>query len=166
MSALGSSRTALPRLLSDNTGTTNTMHLKFYLTFLVSFVTLTGGAQPVPAVSDSADAAAASLGYSSVAHALQSIRSKPGVSVNLTQPDGWTIVTEPSPVLAVWSFTPVNHPANPSVVRRKIQQDSTGNVSVAMVVMCEAPKEPCDQLVQDFQLINERMSKGVRRRLE
>ena len=140
------------------------MHLRFYLTFLMSFVALSGGAQPLPAVADSAAAAAESLRYSSVAEALQSIRSKPGVSVNLTQPDGWTIVTDPSPVLSVWSFTPMNHPAYPSVVRRKIQQDSNGNVSVIMLAMCEAPKEPCDQLIQDFQLINERMIKGARQR--
>lgn len=139
-------------------------NLKFYLALLAYAVTVSSAAQTAAPVVESADAAE-KLGYSSVAEALQSMTSKPGVQVNVTQPDGWTIVNDPSPVFSVWSFTPRSHPAHPAVVRRTVQQDKTGNVSVEMVALCEAAKEPCDQLIRDFQVLNEQMRERVQRRL-
>jgi hypothetical protein len=130
----------------------------------VSAISLSSTAQIAQPVAESIDTADR-LGYSSVAEALRSITSKPGVQVNVTQPDGWTIVNDPSPVFSVWSFTPQSHPAHPAVVRRSMKQDKTGKVYVEMVALCQAEKEPCDQLVRNFQLLNEQIRENVRRSL-
>ncbi len=120
-------------------------------------------AQAAPPIEESAHAAE-KLGYSSVAEALEALKSKPHAQVNVTQPDGWTIVNEPPPNFAVWSFTPQGHPAYPAVVRRTTRQAPDGNVSVEMVALCQAAKEPCDQLIRDFQQLNEQMRERVRSR--
>ena len=106
-----------------------------------------------------------SLGYTSVAEALASLKAKPGVSVNVTKPDGWVIVNEPAPAFAVWSFTPEGHYAHPAVVRRAIKQDANGAVSVEMTALCQAEKEPCDKLIREFQQLNERMRQQVGSRM-
>ena len=138
--------------------------MKFYLVLLAATFTLSGIAETT-SPEDASASVGANIGYSNVAEALLSLTRKPGVQVNVTQPDGWTIVNDPSPVFTIWSFTPHGHPAHPAVVRRILQQDKSGNVAVEMVALCEAEKEPCDQLLRDFQLLNEQMKNSIRRRL-
>ena len=86
----------------------------------------------------------------------------PGVSITVAQPDGWTIAVEPG-TKAIWLFAPAGHYAYPSVVRREIKQRD-GNVFVEMVALCQAEKEPCDTLIREFQLLNQRMSESIRSR--
>jgi hypothetical protein len=105
--------------------------------------------------------AAKSLGYATVAGALTSLKTKSGVSVSVTKPDRWTIITEPAPVNAVWSFAPDGHYAYPAVVRRAVVRDSTGHVSMEMTALCEAAKEPCDRLMREFQQLNDRVRQRV-----
>ena len=104
---------------------------------------------------------AKSLGYATVAGALTSLKAKSGVSVSVTKPDGWTIIAEPAPVNAVWSFAPVGHYAYPAVVRRAVTRDSAGHVSMEMTALCEAAKEPCDRLMREFQQLNDRVRQRV-----
>jgi hypothetical protein len=89
---------------------------------LVLIVASAHSQQPI----EESPGAAKLLGYPTVAEALTSLKAKSGVSVSVTKPDGWTIITEPAPVLAVWSFAPEGHYAYPAVVRRAIARDSTG----------------------------------------
>lgn len=110
--------------------------------------------------------AAQALGYASVSQALESLKAKPGVSINITKPDGWVIINEPNPTFAVWSFTPEGHYAHPAVVRRIIQQRPNGEVYVEMAALCQATKEPCDKLIREFQQLNERMREQVRARMQ
>jgi len=127
---------------------------------LLALVLISASAHSQEPIKES-QGAAKSLGYATVAEALISLKAKSGVSVNVTKPDGWTIVTEPAPVFAVWSFTPEGHYAHPAVVRRAITRDSTGEVSVQMTALCQAAKEPCDRLMREFQQLNERMRQRV-----
>jgi hypothetical protein len=84
------------------------------------------------------------------------------VSITVTQPDGWTIAVEPA-TKAIWSFAPAGHYAYPAVVRREIKQRGS-DVYVEMVALCQAEKVPCDNLIREFQLLNQRMSESVRSR--
>jgi len=97
-----------------------------------------------------------SIGYSSVAEALSALKGKAGAQVR--EQDGWTIVAdrESDTVQALWSFTPPGHPAHPAVVKR-IVAERDGRVFLDMKVLCQAAKEPCDQLVREFQALNDRL---------
>jgi hypothetical protein len=107
-------------------------------------------------------AAAEKLGYKTVTAALEGLKALPGISINVTQPDGWTIAVERD-TKAMWSFTPASHYAYPAVVRREIKQ-LDGNVYVEMVALCQAEKAPCDKLIREFQALNQRMSESIRSR--
>ena len=74
---------------------------------------------------------------------------------------GWTVITE-NGGLTLWSFTPPGHPAHPAAVKRVMSQKD-GAWYVNMNVLCQADKAPCDQLVQDFKLLNERMRESIER---
>jgi hypothetical protein len=104
----------------------------------------------------------ASVGYTTVAEALESLEKKPGVSVTVTKPDGWTIISEPS-TFSVWSFTPKGHYAHPAVVRRTAKQNPAGGVDMEMTVHCEADKSSCDRLVREFKILNDRAAESIRR---
>jgi hypothetical protein len=109
-------------------------------------------AQPAPK-SPLPDRSGAVIEYASVAEALQSLRAKPGVKFR--DEKGWTVVDDRTPGFAdVWSFTPAGHPAHPSVVKRTVIQKN-GAIQIAMSVMCESQKPACDQLVADFNALNQ-----------
>jgi hypothetical protein len=131
------------------------------LLIVTSTVCLAQSEQPI----QESPGAASSLGYTSVAEALASLRAKPGATVTVTKPDGWIIVNEPAPDFAAWSFTPEGHYAHPAVVRRQIKQDAKGRVGVQMTALCQAEKQPCDRLFREFEQLNERMREDVRARI-
>jgi hypothetical protein len=99
------------------------------------------------------------IGYASVREALTALRATPGAQVG--EQDGWTIVQarESDKSMALWSFTPPNDPANPSAVKRVVTEKD-GSVQIEMHVLCEASKQACDQLVRDFEALNERAKQG------
>ena len=100
------------------------------------------------------------IGYATVEEALAAVKTKPGVQVEIAQPDGWTIVNEPANVQ--WSFTPSSHPANPAVVRRELKANGGGDLSIQMSALCQAEKAECDKLLEDFKELNERIRQSVR----
>jgi hypothetical protein len=57
------------------------------------------------------------IGYATVAGALDALRSRPGNQ--LSKQGGWTIISEPASS-SIWSFTPSDHPAYPSAVKRSL----------------------------------------------
>ena len=57
------------------------------------------------------------LGYATVAEALAGLRGRAGAQIS--QQGGWTIATE-SASSTIWSFTPPEHPAHPSAVKRTV----------------------------------------------
>jgi hypothetical protein len=120
-------------------------------------------AQPAPEPVTEQPGAAEKLGYRSVPLVLEALKAKPGVTVNVTKPDGWIIVVEPD-TKAMWSFTPEGHYAHPAVVRRTVKSDEKGNVGIEMVALCQATKEPCDRLIREFQQLNEQLAQAMRAR--
>jgi hypothetical protein len=86
------------------------------------------------------------------------------VQIETTKPDAWTIVSEPGNVQ--WSFTPSGHAAYPAVVRRAIKVNSEGGVFIEMSSLCQAEKAPCDQLVEEFRELNERIRQSARSRTQ
>ena len=122
------------------------------------------GAQGASTPTPSDAAALPSLGYKTVAEALDALRAKPGVEVQITKPDAWTIINEPGG--KQWSFTPSTHPAFPAVVRREVKVDAQGAVFIEMTALCESTKLSCDKLIEDFRSLNEQMRKSIQGRLK
>lgn len=127
--------------------------------FFASLLLLLGAAncsaQEEKPIEESSDGAK-SLGYSTVSEALTSLKNKPGTSITVTKPDGWTIVNETSPEFAVWSFAPQGHYAYPAVVRRTIK-NANGQVYVVTAALCQADKLSCDKLIREFQQLTDKM---------
>lgn len=99
-----------------------------------------------------------SIGYPSPAAALAALRAKAGVS--FSEQGGWTVAEERSSA-TLWSFTPANHPAHPSAVKRQLV-DEDGKVNMKMSVSCSAAKAACDALVREFESLNQQMIKAIR----
>ncbi len=97
--------------------------------------------------------------YRSVSAALKALKAKPGVHTSVQ--DGWTVIEDTSGADKVtWNFTPDDHPAYPSVVKRTfVTRD--GKPDIVMGIRCEAPKDSCDELKQSFQLMNEKSIKSI-----
>ena len=97
-------------------------------------------AQPI------AETPGGSLGYPTVAAALEGLRASPGL-VFSTQ-NGWTIAVDEK-ARTIWSFAPSSSPAYPAVVKREVVQKGP-MAAVKTSVLCEAAKQPCDDLVRTF----------------
>jgi hypothetical protein len=121
---------------------------------LIPFVgsAIAGDPPPLP------EAGQNTTGYSSVEAALLALRSDPAVVEREQQ--GW-LLFEDRPHFTFWSFAPKEHPAYPSAVKREIVKRD-GGMYVTMSVQCGASKEACDQLVREFQQLNEQMSQAIR----
>jgi len=99
--------------------------------------------------------------FPTVAAALEALTHRAGAEVHSAQ--GWTIVEE-NGGLTLWSFVPKDHPAYRAVVKRVMSQNGAGSWAVNMSVHCEAAKAACDQLVRDFDELNEQMRKDIEKR--
>jgi hypothetical protein len=107
------------------------------------------------------EGAGSDIGYASVQEALEALRANPNASGS--EQGGWLIFNDrTNQALALWSFTTPGHPAHPAVVRRE-PVERAGSVYIQMAVLCQATKEPCDQLVRDFEQLNEQMSQAIKR---
>jgi hypothetical protein len=95
--------------------------------------------------------------YSSPAATLAGLRAKNGVV--FSENADWLIAKDSDG--ANWSFTPSNHPAHPSVGRRKIVEDN-GRFYVQTDLMCHAEKPACDKLHQDYVELDRRMNEAIR----
>jgi hypothetical protein len=99
--------------------------------------------------------------YPSVAAALAALKAKPGVQ--FTSNDGWTIANDTDG--AIWSFTPSNHYANPSVGRRSLRERD-GSFFVETRILCQAQKPACDRLRDDYALLDKRMTEAIQQQLQ
>jgi hypothetical protein len=105
-----------------------------------------------------------SFDYPSVQEALDALKAKPGVQIQITKPDAWTIVNEPGNIQ--WSFAPSGHYAHPAVVKREIKVNSGGDVYIEMSGLCQAEKASCDRLMDEFKELNERIRQSIKARVE
>jgi hypothetical protein len=81
-----------------------------------------------------------------VAAALKALRSSP--SLVFSTQNGWAIAVDEK-ARTIWSFAPSSSAAYPAVVKREIVQRGP-MASVKTSVLCEAAKQPCDDLVRVF----------------
>jgi hypothetical protein len=80
--------------------------------------------------------------------------------VSFSEQGGWTIAEDRSSA-TLWSFTPANHPAHPSAVKRQLVNEA-GKLTLKMSVSCRAAKAVCDALVRDFEALNQQMINAIR----
>jgi hypothetical protein len=104
-----------------------------------------------------AQAAGSAIEFQSVAAARAALTAKPGVKQSSN--DGWLIIEDTDG--AMWSFTPANHYANPSVGRRTLLQRQ-GEFFVQTQILCQAQKPQCDRLKADYELLDKRMTEALR----
>lgn len=102
---------------------------------------------------------ATDINYKTVAEARTALSSNTNNIVSKTD-DGWFVVQEPK-ANAVWSFSPPGYLAYPAVVKR-FTEERDGSVVLVMNVICEAKKAPCDELVREFQKMNEKIQSGIK----
>ncbi len=99
------------------------------------------------------------IGYPSVAAALKDLQGRPGVV--FTTEGGWTIATEAS-TYTIWSFAPPGYPAYPTAVKRRIVKENDETV-MKMSILCEASKQACDNVVAEFQQLNAKAQRALRK---
>ncbi len=102
-------------------------------------------------------ASAGDIGYKSPAEALADLKAKPGVTAR--EENDW-IVLHDSANNTIWSITSDAHPAHPTALERAIVARE-GQVLVEMNVLCGASREICDQVVAQFQQINQGLRDGL-----
>ena len=95
----------------------------------------------------------------SVESTLAKLKNDPEVNIRVSE--GWAIATKEGGRI-IWSFTPINHPANPSFVKREIVERD-GSIYIDTSASCSSTKEICDKLVQDFVDLNNRIVENINR---
>jgi len=111
----------------------------------------------LPMVNAQDSTAASPIGYETVEQAFKALQADP--AAGMQEYEGWTMFSQKANgVYILWSFTPEFHPANPSVVRREIAKIN-GQVNIRMDALCHSAREYCDQLIEEFRQINERIKR-------
>ncbi len=99
------------------------------------------------------------IGYETVQDAFDALAADPDAS--RSEYEGWTLFKQKGEgKYILWSFTPFNHPVHPTAVRREIVSKD-GEIFITMDVLCYSDRSDCDQLIEQFQRINE----GIRQRM-
>ena len=142
------------------------MHALTYLA-LAFTISASSGVVCSQGVTDSAPTDAntdSGVGFKTVSEALETLKTKPGVNVNFTKPDDWTIINEPDG-RTVWSFTPPAHYAYPAVVKRELKVRANSDVYIETRALCQAEKVACEKLIEEFNQLNSRTRSAVQQRL-
>ena len=108
---------------------------------------------------DALPEAQSSIGYETVQDAFDALSANPAATK--TEYEGWTLFRQKGDgKYILWSFTPDDHPVHPTAVRREVVKKD-GEVFITMAVLCYSSRFDCDQLIEQFQRINE----GIRQRM-
>ncbi len=111
----------------------------------------------LPVLNAQESTSASPIGYETVEQAFKALQADP--AAGMQEYEGWTMFSQKANgIYILWSFTPEFHPANPSVVRREITKRN-GQVNISMNALCHSEKEYCDQLIEEFRQINERIKR-------
>lgn len=121
-------------------------YLKLAFVFLVAVLSVQlAFAQPV--------AKKISTDYKTVEAAFNALDSHPDAQI--TEYEGWVIFKlKDGGKYVLWSFTPTEHPAHPSAIRREIVKQGS-QILISMDALCESSKFDCDDLIEQFKQINE-----------
>jgi len=118
---------------------------------LLACVALHVRAQPAE-VKPGSPQASSSIGYRSVAEAMQALRKRGDVTFE-EQKNGWLLALE-SGTTTSWTFVPRNHLAYPAVVKRTLVDFGGGDYNVLMSILCEGRVRACEELTADFNARN------------
>ena len=96
------------------------------------------------------------IGYATIEEAFNALKADP--AVGMQEYEGWTIFNQKGDgKYILWSFTPDDHPAHPSVIRREIVKKDD-QILIKMDALCNSNQLDCDLLIDQFKKINERIS--------
>jgi hypothetical protein len=99
------------------------------------------------------------IGYATVEQAFKALESDS--EAKITEFEGWTIFNQKGDgSYILWSFTPHQHPAHPTAIRREIVKRDE-EILINMNALCESGKFECDQLIDQFKQINENIKKQM-----
>jgi hypothetical protein len=99
------------------------------------------------------------IGYATVQEAFEALVADP--SAVQSEYEGWASFNQKvDGKYVIWSFTPEDHPVHPTAVRREIV-NKDGEVLISMAVMCHSSRLDCDQLIEQFQQINENLKRKL-----
>ncbi|QKX16504.1 molecular chaperone DnaJ [Microbulbifer sp. YPW1] len=99
------------------------------------------------------------IGFKTVSEALNSLRQDPQASES-TQ-NGWAIfATKKNGNYVLWSFSPPEHEAYPAAVKRTVLERE-GSISIDIKALCQAEKVACDNLIEEFKQLNERIAQQM-----
>ena len=99
--------------------------------------------------------AGSAIEFATVQDAYDALSADP--TANKSEYDGWTIFNQKiDGKYVIWSFTPIDHPVNPTVVRREVVKKD-GEVYITMDALCYSSRPDCDQLIEQFKQINQNL---------
>jgi hypothetical protein len=100
------------------------------------------------------------IGYTNVQEAYDALESNP--SAKQTEYEGWSIFNiKQDGKYILWSFTPEDHSAHPSAIRREVVSKD-GEVFISMSALCHSDQVSCDRLIDEFKVINENIKARMR----
>jgi hypothetical protein len=109
----------------------------------------------MPVVAAQALTRSSPVGYETVEEAFTALEADPEAA--MTEYEGWTIFNQKNEgVYTIWSFTPEDHATHPTVIRRDIVKRGD-EVLIEMNALCHSSKFDCDQLIEEFKKINQRI---------
>ena len=98
------------------------------------------------------------IGYATIEEAYNALKADSAVSMQ--EYEGWTIFNQKGEgKYILWSFTPEDHPANPSVIRREVVKKE-GEIFIKMDALCTSTQLNCDLLIDQFKDINQRIKQN------
>ncbi|MDH3631561.1 MAG: hypothetical protein OER98_10625 [Gammaproteobacteria bacterium] len=98
------------------------------------------------------------IGYATIEEAYNALKADS--AVGMQEYEGWTIFNQKGEgKYILWSFTPDDHPAHPSAIRREIVKKND-EILIRMDAMCNSNQLDCDLLIEQFKQINKRISQN------
>lgn len=80
-------------------------------------------------------------------------------SVKFNNTNGWLVAERE---YTIWTFTTHGHQAHPSVIERRVYEED-GAIKIATQVKCAASESLCDNLLLEFQGLNNQLSEDISR---
>lgn len=90
--------------------------------------------------------ATSGIGYPTPQAALDALRKRKDINSRIQ--DKWLIVRDDANKV-LWTFTPVDHPAYPAVIKRSLV-NTDGHVQIETSALCQAKRAACDKMMADF----------------
>lgn len=115
-----------------------------------------------PVVPEDEEARKEGIEYPSVAAAREALEARDDIED--MEEEGWTLF-EDTENGVVWHFTPSNHTAHPTAIKRIIVK-RPGKDDIEMYVRCEAPRFACQELQAKLQYQNAKLTDSPMRLLQ